>query len=56
GQQAAGMAQINHAMKDIDGALRENLGSIKSLEREAASLDELAGRLRALLAEHGEAG
>lgn len=55
GQQATGMSQINQAMKDIDGALRDNLGSIKNIENAAGTLTALSERLRALLAEYGEA-
>lgn len=53
GQQATGMSQINQAMKDVDRALRDNLGSIKNIEREAASLNALSERIGALVAEHG---
>lgn len=53
GQQATGMSQINQAMKDVESALRDNLGSIKNIEREAASLNALSERIGALVAEHG---
>lgn len=54
GQQATGMAQINQAMKDIDRALRDNLGSIKNIENEAAGLNALSERLGAMVAEYGD--
>jgi PAS domain S-box-containing protein len=52
GQQATGMAQINQAMKDIDGALRDHLDAIKHVERAAGGLKALSERIDKLLVEY----
>jgi PAS domain S-box-containing protein len=54
GQQATGTAQINQAMRAIEEAVRQNLGSIKQVEQAAADLNALSERLKELLGKLGK--
>ncbi len=48
-QQAAGMDQVALAMQNIQQASTQNMASTRQLERAAQDLNELAGRLKALV-------
>jgi methyl-accepting chemotaxis protein len=50
GQQATGMAQINHAMKNLDQVARQNLDATRQVERAAENLNALGTRLAGLTA------
>jgi methyl-accepting chemotaxis protein len=52
-QQAAGMDQIALAMQNIQQASTQNMASTRQVERAAQDLNELAGRLKALVAASG---
>jgi PAS domain S-box-containing protein len=51
GQQATGMAQINHAMKNLDQVARQNLDATRQVERAAENLNALGTRLAGLTAD-----
>lgn len=50
GQQVTGMAQIHQAMRNINQVTHQNLASTRQSERAAQDLNELASRLKDLLA------
>jgi PAS domain S-box-containing protein len=50
GQQATGMAQINHAMKNLDQVSKQNLDATRQVERAAENLNALGTRLAGLAA------
>jgi methyl-accepting chemotaxis protein len=50
GQQAVGMSQIHHAMRNINQVTQQNLASTKQAERAAKDLNALGVRLRGLIA------
>ncbi len=49
GQQAAGMAQIHQAMKNIDQVARQNLAAMRQAEQAAQNLNALGNQLGGLL-------
>ncbi len=51
--EAAGMAQIRQAMANIQEATQQNLASTRQAERAANDLNELGGRLVALVGTNG---
>jgi PAS domain S-box-containing protein len=53
GQQAAGMAQIHQAMKNINQVTTQNLGSVRQAERAAQDLNTLGMTLKELVAGYG---
>jgi len=52
-QQVAGMDQVALAMRNIQQASTQNMASTRQVERAAQDLNELAGRLKALVAASG---
>jgi methyl-accepting chemotaxis protein len=50
GQQAAGIAQVNEAMRGIEKVARLNVAAIREVEQEAQGLNSLSGRLAGLVA------
>jgi methyl-accepting chemotaxis protein len=50
GQQAVGMSQIHHAMRNINQVTQQNLASTKQAERAAQDLNSLGVRLKGLIA------
>jgi methyl-accepting chemotaxis protein len=50
-QQATGMAQINHAMKNLDQVARQNLDATRQVERAAENINALGNRLAGLTAD-----
>jgi PAS domain S-box-containing protein len=50
-QQATGMAQINHAMKNLDQVARQNLDATRQVERAAENINGLGTRLAGLTAD-----
>jgi methyl-accepting chemotaxis protein len=51
GQQAAGMGQINEAMKGLEFVARQNLVASRQFEQAAQGLNELGARLAGLIGE-----
>ncbi|MBI1724562.1 MAG: chemotaxis protein, partial [Candidatus Tectomicrobia bacterium] len=52
-QQVAGVDQVAVAMQNIQQASTQNMASTRQVERAAQDLNELAGRLKALVAGSG---
>lgn len=53
GQQSTGMRQIHQAMNHINQAASQNLSATRQSEQAAKELNELGGRLKAMLAGYG---
>ena len=49
GQQAAGIAQVHQAMKNIDQVARQNLAATRQAEQAAQNLNALGTRLSGLV-------
>jgi methyl-accepting chemotaxis protein len=49
GQQAAGIAQVHQAMKNIDQVARQNLAATRQAEQAAQNLNALGAELAALI-------
>jgi PAS domain S-box-containing protein len=49
GQQATGMAQIHHAMHNIDQVAKQNLAAVRQAEQAAQNLNALGGRLSGIV-------
>ena len=54
-QQATGLDQVGLAMHNVQQASTQNMASTRQMERAAQDLNELAGRLKALVVSTGNA-